>query len=155
MLLPGTGGYKLRACQPSGRLVHSLTTSEYPLSLALSFARAMVQGIAPLHRSLSLSLSLSSSPGHEGLSKPLGLVGPPDVCGGIGWGVKAACLSDSSPLCGFITWGFGSGHEVVSCKQRVIKMHTIRLPPDPHTNNRFRPCFPCKVMRAVGREHTK
>ena len=80
MLLPGTGGYKLRACQPSGRLVHSLTTSEHPLSLALSFTRAMVQGIAPLHRSLALSLSLLR---HEGLSKPLGLVGPPMFVGAL------------------------------------------------------------------------
>ena len=31
---------------------------------------------------LSLSLS-SSSPGHEGLSNPLGLVGPPDVRGAL------------------------------------------------------------------------
>ena len=81
-------------------------------------------------------LSLSSFPGHEGLSKPLGLVGPPDVCGGFGWGVKAAYLSDSSPLCGFITWGFGSGYEVVLAKQSVIWMHTFRLPPDLYADNR-------------------
>ena len=75
MLLPGTGGYKLRACQPSGRLVHSLTTSEHPLSLALSFTRAMVQGIAPLHRSLALSLSLFF--GMRGCQNPSALQAPP------------------------------------------------------------------------------
>ena len=37
----------------------------------------------------SLSLSPSSSPGHEGLLNPLGLTGPPDVCGGFGRGVRA------------------------------------------------------------------
>ena len=34
--------------------------------------------------SRSLSLSLSSSPGHEGCLKPLGREGPPDVFGGFG-----------------------------------------------------------------------
>ena len=34
-----------------------------------------------LSLSRSLSSSLSSSPGHEGLLNPLGLIGPPDVCG--------------------------------------------------------------------------
>ena len=32
----------------------------------------------------SLSLSLTSSPGHEGSAKPLGLVAPPDVRGAFG-----------------------------------------------------------------------
>ena len=46
------------------------------------------KGAALEPNALGVSLSLSS-PGHEGLSNPLGLVAPPDVCGGFGWGVKA------------------------------------------------------------------
>ena len=52
-----------------------------PLSLSLSFARAMVQGFDPPHRARSLSLSVSLSPGHEGRSGPASIMPTQRVVG--------------------------------------------------------------------------
>ena len=94
------------------------------LSLSL-----LLQGIEGVRSPpATLSLSLSSSPGHEGLSNPLGLVAPPDVCGGFGWGVKAEFVLPLSLSPGHEGWSKPPGIMPTLIGHRGVKVECRSSP---------------------------